>query len=78
MTRIAVMAAGGVGGYLATKLIEAGHEVGLIARGDHLTAVNGGAKVSQRTAEKSATFRAERRLGNGMSASVSLLMPCLK
>jgi len=37
--RIAVIGAGGVGGYLAHKLIEAGHEVAILARGRHLAAI---------------------------------------
>ena len=34
--RIAVMAAGGVGGYFGAKLAQAGHEVAFVARGRHL------------------------------------------
>jgi 2-dehydropantoate 2-reductase len=37
--RIAVMAAGGVGGYFGAKLALAGHEVAFIARGRHLAAI---------------------------------------
>lgn len=37
--KIAIMAAGGVGGYLAAKLIGGGHEVAVIARGVHLDAI---------------------------------------
>lgn len=37
--RIAVVGAGGVGGYFGGRLSEAGHEVHLIARGDHLEAI---------------------------------------
>lgn len=37
--RIAVMAAGGVGGYFGARLAQAGHEVGFIARGRHLAAI---------------------------------------
>lgn len=37
--RIAVMATGGIGGYLAVKLTAAGHEVACIARGAHLAAI---------------------------------------
>ena len=37
--RIAVMGAGGVGGYLGAKLACGGHEVALIARGAHLRAL---------------------------------------
>lgn len=37
--RIATMATGGIGGYLAVRLTEAGHEVATIARGPHLDAI---------------------------------------
>lgn len=37
--RIAVMGAGGVGGYFGARLAQAGHEVGFVARGRHLAAM---------------------------------------
>jgi 2-dehydropantoate 2-reductase len=37
--RIAVIAAGGVGGYFGAKLAEAGHDVAFVARGAHLAAI---------------------------------------
>jgi len=37
--RIAVMGAGGVGGYFGARLAEAGHDVAFIARGRHLLAL---------------------------------------
>lgn len=37
--RIATMATGGIGGYLAVKLARAGHQVATIARGSHLAAI---------------------------------------
>lgn len=37
--RIATMATGGIGGYLAVRLIQAGHEVATVARGAHLEAI---------------------------------------
>lgn len=37
--RIAVMGAGGVGGYFGAKLAQGGHEVAFIARGRHLAAM---------------------------------------
>jgi 2-dehydropantoate 2-reductase len=37
--RIAVMGAGGVGGYFGARLAQAGHEVAFIARGKHLEAL---------------------------------------
>lgn len=40
--RIAVFGPGGAGGYLGARLIEAGHDVVLIARGEHLRAIRDG------------------------------------
>ncbi len=37
--KIATMATGGIGGYLAVRLTQAGHEVATIARGAHLEAI---------------------------------------
>lgn len=37
--KIATMATGGIGGYLAVRLGNAGHQVATIARGPHLTAI---------------------------------------
>ena len=37
--RIGVVGAGGVGGYFGARLAQAGHEVVVIARGDHLRAI---------------------------------------
>ncbi len=37
--RIAIIGAGGVGGYYGAKLTQAGHDVTLLARGDHLEAI---------------------------------------
>ena len=39
--RIAVMGAGAVGGYLGALLARAGHEVSLVARGQHLQTIQG-------------------------------------
>lgn len=37
--KIATMATGGIGGFLAVRLTQAGHQVAAIARGDHLRAI---------------------------------------
>ncbi len=37
--RIAIIGAGGVGGYYGAKLTQAGHDVTLLARGEHLDAI---------------------------------------
>ena len=39
--KIATMATGGIGGFLAARLAKAGHEVATIARGAHLAAIRG-------------------------------------
>ena len=44
--RIAVMGAGAVGGFFGATLAKSGEDVSLIARGDHLTAIqNGGVQI---------------------------------
>jgi 2-dehydropantoate 2-reductase len=40
--RIATLATGGIGGFLAVRLTQAGHEVACIARGPHLAAIRTG------------------------------------
>jgi len=37
--KLCIFGAGGIGGYLGARLADAGHEVHLIARGEHLTAL---------------------------------------
>ncbi|WP_244209836.1 2-dehydropantoate 2-reductase [Haloarcula quadrata] len=37
--KLCVFGVGGIGGHLGARLAHAGHEVHLIARGDHLTAL---------------------------------------
>ncbi len=37
--KIAIYGAGGVGGYYGGVLARAGHDIALLARGDHLTAI---------------------------------------
>ncbi len=37
--KIAVLGAGGIGGYIGGRLAEAGHDVTLVARGDHFSAI---------------------------------------
>lgn len=37
--RIAIMGAGGIGGYYGTRLAQAGHDVAFITRGEHLRAI---------------------------------------
>ncbi len=37
--RIAVYGAGGIGGFMGARLWQAGHDVALVARGEHLRAI---------------------------------------
>ena len=37
--KICVVGAGAIGGYLAVRLADAGHDVSVVARGPHLTAI---------------------------------------
>jgi 2-dehydropantoate 2-reductase len=39
MTQICIFGAGGVGGYLAARLVHAGRDVSIVARGEHLQAI---------------------------------------
>ena len=50
--RIAVMAAGGVGGYLGARLQKAGTDISLIARGKHLEAIRAGGLTLENPREK--------------------------
>ena len=64
--RIAVMGAGGVGGYFGGRLAQAGHEVSFVARGKHLEAIKargltlksplGGATIKVKAAEDPAAL----------------------
>ncbi len=54
--RIATVATGGIGGFLAVRLTQAGHSVAAIARGPHLAAIAAGG-LRLRTAEGEATVR---------------------
>lgn len=57
--RFAVFGAGAIGGFLGARLIEAGHEVAFIARGEHLAAIRGkGLRISSDELGE-ATYRVE-------------------
>jgi 2-dehydropantoate 2-reductase len=51
--RIAVMAAGAIGGYFGGRMAAAGHDVAFIARGAHRDAIAG---MASRLRARSATF----------------------
>ncbi|MGV8838753.1 MAG: ketopantoate reductase family protein [Bauldia sp.] len=54
--RIGVLSAGGVGGYLAARLLDAGADVSVVARGRHLDAIRSGG-LTLTTPEGSITVR---------------------
>lgn len=60
--RIAVFGAGAIGGYLAAKLVAAGHEVAVVARGPHLAAMRErGLRLEERGAVRLLPVRASDR-----------------
>lgn len=76
--RIAVMGSGAVGGYFGAKLAAAGHQVAFIARGKHLTALQGsGLRVNSPNGDlavRQAQFTdAPQQVGN-----VDLVLLCVK
>jgi 2-dehydropantoate 2-reductase len=50
--RIAVVGAGAVGGYLAAELARAGHEVGVVARGENLKAIQANGLILETAGER--------------------------
>jgi 2-dehydropantoate 2-reductase len=60
--RIAVFGAGAIGGYIAAKLAEAGHEVAVVARGAHLAALSErGLRLEERGTVRTLRLRASDR-----------------
>ena len=58
-TRIAIVGAGAIGGWVAAKLALAGEPVGMLARGDTLEALrSGGLRLTEGDAPRSAEVRA--------------------
>ena len=53
--KVIVMGTGGVGGYFGALLSRAGHEVGVVARGDHLEALQANGLTVESTEEPSFT-----------------------
>jgi 2-dehydropantoate 2-reductase len=72
---IAILGAGGVGGYFGAKLARAGHRVTVLARGAHLDAIRGGGlRVrSSIEGEFTAPVQAAERLETGAPADLVLL-----
>ena len=60
--RIAVFGAGAIGGYIAAKLVAAGHEVAVVARGPHLAAMRErGLRLEERRTSRALEVRASDR-----------------
>lgn len=75
--RIAIIGAGGVGGYYGAELARAGHEVRVLARGKHLTAMRQhGLEV--RTPEGSFTVRPAVSADPGELGQVDLALVAVK
>ncbi len=75
--RIAILGAGGVGGYFGGALARAGNEVGLLARGDHLAALRErGLEV--RTPEGSFTVAVQAAGEPGELAGAELAIVAIK
>jgi 2-dehydropantoate 2-reductase len=55
-TRIAIVGAGGIGGYYGAVLARAGHHVDLLARGDHLNAIRQRGGIEVRETPGGSTF----------------------
>jgi 2-dehydropantoate 2-reductase len=65
MMKICVFGAGAIGGYLAVQLAEAGHDVSVIARGEHLDAIKArGLTLRIGGQEKTVPLRASHRPGD--------------
>jgi len=75
--RIAVMGAGGVGGYYGGRLAQAGHSVVFITRGEHLRAIQAnGLKLTD--GATSTTIRAQSTDDPATLAPVDVVLFCVK
>lgn len=76
--RIAVMGTGAVGGYFGAKLAAAGHDVGFIARGKHLAALQrSGLRIE--STDGGLTIRNAQFIGRpGQTGVVDLVLFCVK
>ena len=76
--KIAVIGAGGVGGYFGAKLAQAGHDVAFVARGAHLAAMQG-AGLRVESAGGDIALARVRATGDPASlAPVDVVMFCVK
>jgi len=75
--RIAVLAAGGIGGYYGALLAKGGHDVVLIARGAHLEAMQRRG-LTVRTPEGESTIPVTAVADTGTVGAVDLVLFCVK
>ncbi len=75
--RIAVIGAGGVGGYFGGRLAQAGHDVSFVARGAHLAALRARG-LSIESARGTAAIRASFTDDIGSLAPCDVVMLCVK
>jgi len=75
--RIAIIGAGGVGGYFGARLAQAGHDVAFVARGAHLTAIRAHGLAIE-SALGDATVRAHATGDMSSLDPVDVAMLCVK
>jgi 2-dehydropantoate 2-reductase len=76
--RIAVMGAGGVGGYFGAQFARAGHEVAFIARGPHLQALRSGGLTVESTVAPARGLKVVATDDPAQVAPVDVVMFCVK
>lgn len=76
--RIAVMGSGAVGGYFGAKLAAAGHQVAFIARGKHLTALQGSGLLVNSPNGDLAVRQAQFTDAPQQVGNVDLVLLCVK
>jgi len=76
--RIAVMGAGGVGGYYGGRLAQAGHDVAFITRGEHLRAIQAGGLKLVGAAGDVVIAGAQATDDPGRLAPVDVVLFCVK
>ena len=75
--RIAIMGAGGVGGYYGARLAHAGNDVTFIARGEHLRAIQSSG-LTLRGASEEIVVRAKATDKPGEIGAVDVVLFCVK
>jgi 2-dehydropantoate 2-reductase len=76
--RIAIMGAGGIGGYYGGRLAQAGHDVVFIARGEHLRAIQAGGLALLGPAGEAHIGSAQATDDPGTLAPVDVVLFCVK